>query len=79
MASCAEAKCIIADEGHQSAATATPNPDDLLTLLAVARTGHFTSAAESLGVNHTTVAGGPLRWERLSVAGLWPAPWAAGS
>ncbi|MET1017285.1 MAG: LysR family transcriptional regulator, partial [Leifsonia flava] len=30
--------------------------DDLLILLAVARTGRFTTAAESLGVNHTTVS-----------------------
>ncbi|TFB65161.1 LysR family transcriptional regulator [Cryobacterium sp. Hz9] len=33
-----------------------PNPDDLLILLAVARTGRFTTAAESLGLNHTTVS-----------------------
>ncbi|HAM26474.1 MAG TPA: LysR family transcriptional regulator [Microbacteriaceae bacterium] len=33
-----------------------PNPDDLLVLLAVARTGRFTTAAESLGLNHTTVS-----------------------
>jgi DNA-binding transcriptional LysR family regulator len=33
-----------------------PNPDDLLVLLAVARTGRFTTAAESLRLNHTTVA-----------------------
>ena len=32
------------------------NPDDLLILLAVARTGRFTTAAESLGLNHTTVS-----------------------
>ncbi|MFF2369744.1 LysR family transcriptional regulator [Agromyces sp. NPDC058110] len=32
------------------------NPDDLLVLLAVARTGRFTTAAESLGLNHTTVS-----------------------
>lgn len=31
-------------------------PDDLLILLAVSRTGRFTSAAESLGLNHTTVS-----------------------
>nr|WP_255368764.1 LysR family transcriptional regulator [Agromyces sp. CF514] len=39
--------CIIAD---------VANPDDLLVLLAVARTGRFTTAAESLGLNHTTVS-----------------------
>lgn len=36
--------------------SATPNPDDLLIFLAVARTGRFTTAAESLGLNHTTVS-----------------------
>ena len=34
----------------------TPTPDDLLIFLAVARTGRFTTAAESLGINHTTVS-----------------------
>lgn len=33
-----------------------PSADDLLTLLAVARLGRFTAAAEVLEVNHTTVA-----------------------
>ena len=33
-----------------------PRADDLLVLLAVARTGRYTSAAEHLGVDHTTVA-----------------------
>ncbi|WP_026534134.1 LysR family transcriptional regulator [Arthrobacter sp. H14] len=33
-----------------------PNPDDLLVLLAVARSGRFTAAAEDLGLNHTTVS-----------------------
>ncbi|NJC24434.1 DNA-binding transcriptional LysR family regulator [Arthrobacter pigmenti] len=32
------------------------HPNDLLILLAVARTGRFTSAAESLDLNHTTVS-----------------------
>ena len=31
-------------------------PEDLLTLLAVARLGKFTAAAHSLGLNHTTVS-----------------------
>ena len=31
-------------------------PEDLLTLLAVARLGNFTAAAHSLGLNHTTVS-----------------------
>ncbi|WP_344066573.1 LysR family transcriptional regulator [Microbacterium pumilum] len=34
----------------------TVDPQDLLLLLAVARTGRYTSAAATLGVNHTTVA-----------------------
>ena len=33
-----------------------PNPDDLLVLLAVARTGRFTTAADDLGINHTTIS-----------------------
>lgn len=32
------------------------SPDDLLTLLAVARLGKYTAAAHSLGINHTTVS-----------------------
>lgn len=32
------------------------SPEDLLTLLAVARLGKFTAAAHSLGLNHTTVS-----------------------
>ena len=49
-------KCTIADMNHQSPGTAAANPHDLLILLAVARTGRFTTAAESLGLNHTTVS-----------------------
>ncbi|MBT8160546.1 MULTISPECIES: LysR family transcriptional regulator [Arthrobacter] len=32
------------------------NPDDLLILLAVSRSGKFTTAAQALGLNHTTVS-----------------------
>ncbi len=39
-----------------SARPTPPSPDDLLVLLAVARTGRHTSAAHVLGINHTTVA-----------------------
>jgi DNA-binding transcriptional LysR family regulator len=39
-----------------AATSALPNPDDLLVLLAVARAGRFTVAAESLGLNHTTIS-----------------------
>jgi DNA-binding transcriptional LysR family regulator len=51
--------CIIADMAAQP--TSKPGSpesqaDDLLILLAVARTGRFTTAAESIGVNHTTVS-----------------------
>jgi DNA-binding transcriptional LysR family regulator len=41
---------MIAPEGE------SPGADDLLTLLAVSRSGHFTTAASKLGVNHTTVS-----------------------
>ncbi|QYF73363.1 LysR family transcriptional regulator [Cryobacterium sp. PAMC25264] len=47
--------CIIADMS-ESPVTGSANPDDLLVLLAVARTGRFTTAAESLGLNHTTIS-----------------------
>jgi len=33
-----------------------PSADDLLVLLAVGRSGRFTSAADDLGVNHTTIS-----------------------
>lgn len=52
MSSAATVVCIIA---HMDA-TKRPRADDLLVLLAVARTGRYTSAAEHLGVDHTTVA-----------------------
>ncbi|TXG89143.1 LysR family transcriptional regulator [Rhodococcus rhodnii] len=40
----------------RSDAATAPNPDDLLVLLAVGRTGRYTAAADDLGLNHTTVA-----------------------
>lgn len=36
--------------------TASPSPEQLLVLLEVSRTGRFTTAGETLGLNHTTVA-----------------------
>ncbi|WP_422744452.1 LysR family transcriptional regulator [Mycobacterium sp. WMMD1722] len=33
-----------------------PSADDLLVLLAVGRSGRFTTAAEELGINHTTIS-----------------------
>lgn len=33
-----------------------PSPDDLLVLLAVGRSGRYSSAADELGVNHTTIS-----------------------
>src|SRR5260370_36701972 len=55
MTICAHFMCILADMEKPTPA-ALPNPDDLLVLLAVARSGRFTTAAESLGLNHTTVS-----------------------
>lgn len=48
--------CIIADMTFLPAPAPLPNPDDLLVLLAVARTGRFTTAADSLDLNHTTIS-----------------------
>lgn len=56
MTTCAGFICILADVQDFATTSASPNPDDLLVLLAVSRTGRFTSAAESLGLNHTTVS-----------------------
>ena len=33
-----------------------PSADDLLVLLAVSRTGRYSSAADDLGINHTTIS-----------------------
>lgn len=41
---------------HTGRVTREPAPDALLTLLAVARLGRYTAAAEVLGVNHSTVS-----------------------
>ena len=56
MTTCAGFICLLADVQDSATTSASPNPDDLLVLLAVSRTGRFTSAAESLGLNHTTVS-----------------------
>ncbi len=48
--------CIIADMNPPPLTAASPNPHHLLVLLTVARTGRFTTAAEALGLNHTTVS-----------------------
>ncbi|QLY27541.1 LysR family transcriptional regulator [Nocardia huaxiensis] len=39
-----------------TSATSRPNPDDLLVLLAVGRSGRYVSAADELGLNHTTIS-----------------------
>ncbi|MEC3918966.1 LysR family transcriptional regulator [Nocardia sp. CDC160] len=39
-----------------TSATSRPSPDDLLVLLSVGRTGRYVSAAEELGINHTTIS-----------------------
>ncbi|MEW5812604.1 MAG: LysR family transcriptional regulator [Actinomycetota bacterium] len=39
-----------------TAAARRPSADDLLVLLAVGRTGRYTTAAEELGLNHTTIS-----------------------
>ncbi|MCU1583663.1 MAG: LysR family transcriptional regulator [Microbacteriaceae bacterium] len=56
MTVCAHVVCILADMVDPTASSTPPNPVDLLILLAVSRTGRFTTAAESLGLNHTTVS-----------------------
>lgn len=55
MTSRAEKECTIADV-TPSPRSSEPNADDLLILLAVSRTGRFTTAGQSMGLNHTTVS-----------------------
>jgi len=52
----AASMCIIADMNQLQSSGRMPNPDDLLVLLAVSRHKRFTEAADSLGLNHTTVS-----------------------
>ncbi|MFI6040076.1 LysR family transcriptional regulator [Nocardia sp. NPDC051321] len=57
MARCAVGICEDADMNVGSAGSARrPSADDLLVLLAVGRSGRFVSAAEELGINHTTIS-----------------------
>ncbi|MFE2954923.1 LysR family transcriptional regulator [Nocardia tengchongensis] len=46
----------ICKAAEMSVTSATPSPDDLLVLLAVGRSGRYVSAAEELGINHTTIS-----------------------
>ncbi|WP_405497019.1 LysR family transcriptional regulator [Nocardia sp. NBC_00511] len=43
-------------DAEMSVTSPRPSPDDLLVLLAVGRTGRYVSAAEELGINHTTIS-----------------------
>ncbi|MCV7150214.1 LysR family transcriptional regulator [Mycobacterium pyrenivorans] len=46
----------ICKNAQVTAANRRPSPDDLLVLLAVGRTGRYTTAADELGLNHTTIS-----------------------
>ncbi|ORA51388.1 LysR family transcriptional regulator [Mycolicibacterium chubuense] len=46
----------ICKTAHMTTANRRPSADDLLVLLAVGRTGRYTTAAEELGLNHTTIS-----------------------
>lgn len=54
----AKTAAVICKYAHMSVTPATPrpSPDDLLVLLSVGRTGRYISAAEELGLNHTTIS-----------------------
>mgnify|MGYP001332163726 CR=1 FL=1 len=54
MAKYAGCVCEIADVDDSSARR--PSADDLLVLLAVGRSGRYTTAADQLGINHTTIS-----------------------
>ncbi|WP_374238374.1 LysR family transcriptional regulator [Mycobacterium sp. PSTR-4-N] len=46
----------ICENAEMSSPVRRPSADDLLVLLAVGRTGRYTTAAEELGLNHTTIS-----------------------
>src|SRR3981189_308542 len=53
------ARSICEDAGMSTGSSGSsrrPSADDLLVLLAVGRSGRFVSAAEELGINHTTIS-----------------------
>ncbi|WP_410873337.1 LysR family transcriptional regulator [Nocardia sp. A7] len=57
MASFAAAICETAHVSHSSSTSGRrPSADDLLVLLAVGRSGRYVTAAEELGINHTTIS-----------------------
>ncbi|MFD3747757.1 LysR family transcriptional regulator [Nocardia sp. NPDC058633] len=57
MASFATAICETAHVSRSSSTSGRkPSADDLLVLLAVGRSGRYISAAEELGINHTTIS-----------------------
>ncbi|MBC7304967.1 MAG: LysR family transcriptional regulator [Nocardia sp.] len=57
MASFAAAICETAHVSHSASTPGRrPSADDLLVLLAVGRSGRYITAAEELGINHTTIS-----------------------
>ena len=46
----------VCKNAEMSSPARRPSADDLLVLLAVGRTGRYTTAAEELGLNHTTIS-----------------------
>ncbi|MGE2731144.1 LysR family transcriptional regulator [Mycolicibacterium vaccae] len=46
----------VCKNAHMLSPVRRPSADDLLVLLAVGRTGRYTTAAEELGLNHTTIS-----------------------
>ncbi|AQT81874.1 LysR family transcriptional regulator [Mycolicibacterium litorale] len=46
----------ICENADMSTSSARPSADDLLVLLAVGRSGRFVTAAEEVGLNHTTIS-----------------------
>lgn len=47
---------VICENAHMPSPIRRPSADDLLVLLAVGRTGLYTTAADGLGLNHTTIS-----------------------
>src|ERR1700720_4896763 len=56
VAAMAKAAGVICKNAEMSSPSGRPSADDLLVLLAVGRSGRYNTAAEELGLNHTTIS-----------------------
>jgi hypothetical protein len=56
VAAMAKTAGVICKNADVSSPSGRPSADDLLVLLAVGRSGRYNTAADELGLNHTTIS-----------------------